>query len=77
MSYSKTLSSGKEIAFVSITGWGKPGVTFSQEKLQEMLNQLSIIGEDMISSKDGKAGETLHFLEQELGALIRSCESFE
>jgi hypothetical protein len=77
MTYTKTLSSSDNIAFVKITGWGKPGVTFSQGKLQEILAQLEIIGEDMISSKEGKAGEALHFLEQEIGSLIRSCNDVE
>ena len=77
MSYSKTLSSGGDIAFVKVTGWDAPGVAFSKEKLAEIVGQLELIGEDMISSKQGKAGESLHFLEQELGALLRSCREFE
>ncbi len=77
MAYTKTLSSTDNIAFVKITGWGKPGVAFSQKRLQEILDQLDIIGEDMISSKEGKAGEALHFLEQEIGSLIRSCDDVE
>lgn len=42
-----------------------------------MLDQLEVIGEDMISSKEGKAGEVLHFLEQELASLLRSCDDIE
>ena len=75
MSYSKTISSGKDIAFVHISGWTKPGVVFSTEKIHEILKELKIIGDDMISSKEGIAGQTLHSIEEELNALLRGCES--
>jgi len=75
MSYSKTISSSEDIAFVEISGWEKPGVVFSAEKLYSILQELKIIGNDIISSKEGIAGESLHFIEEELSSLLRSCES--
>ena len=77
MSYSKTLTSGKDIAIVRVTGWGEPGLAISQRKLKDILAQLDVIGSDMVSSKEGIAGEALHFLEQELGSLLRTCEEIE
>jgi len=75
MSYSKTISSSKDIAFVEISGWEKPGVVFSAEKIYSILQELKTIGDDMISSKDSLAGESLHLIEEELNSLLRSCET--
>jgi len=74
MSYSKTISSGRNIAFVRIAGWKGIGVVLSPEKIKEILNELKAIGDDMVSSKSGRAGIALHLIEEELNALLRSCE---
>ena len=75
MSYSKTISSNKDIAIVEISGWENPGVVLSTDKIKSILSELKIIGDDMVSSKEGLAGEALHFIEEELNSLLRSCES--
>jgi len=77
LAYSKTLSSDDNIAFVEISGWEDPGVAFSSSKIESLLNQLSVIGDDMISSKEGKAGEALYFIESELHALLRSSKNMK
>lgn len=77
MAYSRTLSANKDVAFVEITGWKRPGVALSVEKIESFLEQLAFIGEDMVASKEGKAGEALYFIESELSSLLRSCNSMQ
>jgi len=77
VAYSKILSSGKDIALVEISGWENPGVALSVSKIESLLNELKIIGDDMISSKEGKAGESLYFIESELNSLLSSCKSIK
>jgi len=75
LAYSKTLSSDENIAFIKVSGWDEPGIAFSTSKIESLLNQLKLVGDDMISSKEGKAGETLYFIESELHSLLRSSKN--
>lgn len=76
MAYSKTLASSKKSAVVQVTGWTNPALALSQEYIKEVLDQLSLIENDMISSKEGLAGEAIHSLQQNLQAMLSSCISY-
>lgn len=73
MAYSKTLACSKKSAIVQVTGWTSPALALSQEYIKEVLDQLSLIEDDMISSKEGLAGEAIHSLQQNLKAMLGGC----
>jgi len=73
MSYTKF----KDTTIVNITGWGEPSLATSQKRLVHILEQIELIEGDMISSKNGLAGEAIHDLHEELATLLSSCRNFK